>query len=522
MAESTPCNLEDVSQAFVESPKYIHQAIANKMRKPKTLFSTLIQRKAFEYGHGYTQYKEEFHGGLNIQDAGESWKIMAKYRAPGTNGENDAGYDPCKSEALMIKTGTEEKSYTIYQAERRTQDICLTDALFFWQIEQQLALWYNSLSNVTLGEWEQITSEAYLTLCEKVIVRQSALDTNTGLDDFTITPATGAVFGGTIAIPAGGLGTIGRLTVHVLDRVYQYLVRQVSDDGFLGMDNGAPLVGIAASQETIGDLIKQDSAEVSALYYANPGINIEGYGRMRTYKNWVQFNDWNAMRYAPNAAGDKLERVYPWVTEPTTIGEAINVNSAYINAPFEVVKVIIKKVYAAQVPAPNPSSIGGGFKFDPVNNIGDFEFMNIQDRCDNPRREKGYFLARYRMAPEPDVNSSYALAILTRRCNTLSVVECTDCTNATTPVSVSATPEVFDDKVAASATKKYILTLADCLDCQIGDRVTLVQTGTGAGTVYGGLVDNFAGTTVVIHLDTAKDLTVGTTWTIACGGTARA
>lgn len=520
MSESTPCNVEDVSQAFIESPKYIQQQIANKIRKPKTLFTTLIPRKGFEYGHGYIQYKEEFHGGLHIQDGAESWKVMAKYRAPGTNGPTDAGYDPCRSSALTISRGTEEKSYTIYQAERRTEDICLTDALFFWQLEQQLALWYQSLADVTMGEWEQITSEAYLSLCEKLVVRASTSASATGLASFAITPAAGSTFGGTIAIPAAGLGEIGRLTTGVLDRIYQYLVRQVTDDGYLGMNDGMPLFGIAASQETIGDLIKRDSAEVTANYWANPGVNIEGYGKMKTYKNWVQFNDWNARRYKVSADGTKLERVYPWKQTPTTIGSALNVDPDYINAPFEVVIVIMKRVYSAQIPAPNPSSIGGGFKFDAQNNIGEFLFKNHDERCENPYGEKGYFLARYRMAPEPDVNSGYALALLVRRCDDLTIVECTNCTDVTTPKTASAVAQFDTDETPANSVK-WIVTIPTCLSCQVGDRVTVVQSGTGSGTVYGVLADNWDLLNPVIVLDAAKDLSLGSGWTLACGGNTR-
>ena len=519
MSDSTPCNIEDVTSAFVESPKYILQTIANKIRKSKTLFTAMVPRGTFEYGHGYTQYKEEFHGGLAIQDGAASWKVMAKYRAPGTNGESDPGYDPCKSEALIIGRGTEEKNWTVYQTERRTEDICLTDALFFWQLEQQLALWYESLAQVSIAEWEQVLSRAYERFCTKCVVRQSSTDTATGLDTFTLTPDAGAVFGGTIAIPAGGLGTIGVLNLSVLDRLYSYLVRQVTEDGYLGTLDGLPLFGIAASQETIGDLIKQDSAEVTALYWAMPLINIEGYGKMRTYRNWVQYNDWNAVRYKVNATGTALVAVYPYKAFPTTIGDAINVDPDYVNAPFEVSKVILRNVFQADVPPPNPSAISG-FQFSPYDNIMDWTFMNIQERCDNPRREKGFFLARGRMAPEPMVNSAYCIEILHRRCTVPKIVQCTTCTDTDTTETMVSVAQL-DATETPALSQNWIIQIDDCINCQVGDRITVNVTGTGSGAHYGVLVDNLAGLYIVVCFDTAFDLSLATLGTLVCGGTSR-
>ena len=517
--DTTPCNIEDVRTSFVEAPKYIYQQIGNKIRKAKTLFTGLIPRGTFADGEGYIKYKEEFHGGLAIQDGGASWKVMAKFRAPLTNGPQDAGYDPCKSEALLVTVGTEEKHYTVYQTERRTEDVCLTDVKFNWQWEQQLALWYQSLAQISIAEWEQILSRAYERFCVKCVVRLSPLNTLTGLDTFTLTPAAGATFGGRIAIPAGGLGTIGVLNQSILDRLYAYLVRQVDEDGYLGMDSGAPLFGLAGSEETIGDIIKQDAAEVMALYWAKPSVNIEGYGQMRTYKNWVQYNDWNATRYKVSADGLWLEAVYPYSATPTTIGDAINVDAEYLNAPFEASKVIIRNVFQANVPPPNPSSVSG-FKFDPYSNVLDWEFMNIQERCDNPRREKGFFLARGRMAPEPGANSAYCIEILHRRCTVPTVAVCGNCDSTDATPLVTAVVR-FDLTVAAALTKKWILTLNGCLDCQIGDRITATVTDVGAGNHCGVIVDNLAGTTIVVVFDTAFDYGAATLGDVTCGCTER-
>ena len=510
--ETTPCNLEDIQSAFVDSPKYILPTITDALEENKEIFTSFVPRGNFDYGNGYNGYLEEFYGGLGIQDGGASWGRMAPYRAPGTNGPTDAGYDPCKSSALIVNYGILEKSWTIYQAERRTEDICLTDALFKWHLAETLALRYKALAEVSIFEWEQILSRAYETFCDKRIARLD--NTASGLAAFTLTPDTGASFGGSIAIPAGGLGVIGVLNQSVLDRVYSYLVRAVKKDGFIGMNGTIPLIGVAASQETLGDVIKQDASIVSALNWAMPQINIEGYGPMHTFKNWVWMNDWNAVRYQPNAAGTRLVAVYPKVATATaTIGDLFDVDPDYLNAPFETVRIMLRNVFEADVPPPNPASIGE-YKFNPTNNIMDWEFMNIQERCENPRREKGFFLARARMAPKPLRNSRYALEILVRRCIAPTITECTCCTNVSTVNVLTVTAN--DSTIAAATEKEWNLTTDGCLDVQVGDRIVLTETAPATpGAVYGIVSNNFCGTTFMITLDTAADYSGLTAGTIA-------
>jgi hypothetical protein len=518
--DTTPCNIEQVNNAFVLAPKYIHMQISNKIRAAKTLWTNLIKREGFEYGQGYIKYSETFHGGVGVQDGGASWDSMSDYRAPLTNGPDDPGFDPCRSQALIVGTGLEEKQYSIYQTERRTGDICLTSVLFKWQLEQTLGLKLKALAEITTQEWEQILQAIYLNFCNKRFATNDASDSlGMSLKNLTVTPASGSVFGGSIAVPVGGVGSIGPLSTTLLDRLYPYLSRQCFE-GALAMNEGAPVFGVSASQESIRGMLHNDAAEVEALKWAMPEVNIEGYGKMRTYKNFAQHNDWNAERYDLSTDGTKLERVYPWKSTPTTLDNALNVDPAYLKAPFEMVKILVRDVYTAQVPAANPSSIAGGYTFDPADNVMDFQWMNIQERCENPRREKGFFLGRARVAPKPGDFSGDALAILVRRCNDTLETGCTTCSTANTASTAVTTAAFYTVGDAYATATKYILQgLASCFSVQVGNRVTIAYTSNGgASGILGVVADNSDPQNIVVILDSAyttRDLTAQTGITVA-------
>lgn len=518
VTQGTPCNVEEINTAFLQAVPFINQIIANKTRLYKAIYRDLIPRGVFEYGQGYTKYNETFCGGLAIQDAGASWAQMAPYRAPGTNGPEDPGHDPCKYQGEVISYGFEQKQYTVYEANRRTLDICLTDIMFDWQFEKQLALIYQSLSNVTLGEWEQITREIYLSFCNKFWAQENVTGTTWGLE-----PLTMAMFSSTIAIPLGGLGTVGRLNQSILDRCYQWLSRQ-APEGALSNDGGMPIFGLITSMETSTEVITQDQAEVIANLFGNPGLLIEGYGKVKQYKGFAHILAPDTPRFKVNATGTALERVWPYSATATFIGNAINVNQDYIRAPFEMSVIFLKKVYTALVPPANPARLAGGYTFDPVNNFGEFDWMNIQERCENPRREKGFFAARMRIAPEPDINSTDAVAILHRRCDLLDIVECGSC-SADTDIHVVSCAK-FTATEADNVAVKYIVELEECLPCQIGERITV--TFNDASTACATIADDWGSPFYVIIFDaaTAAGWCLGasgitTMHYINCGCTAR-
>lgn len=74
-------------------------------------------------------------------------------------------------------------------------------------------------------------------------------------------------------------------------------------------------------------------------------------------------------------------------------------NPAYDAAPYEAAYVIHKQVMESQVPVPNIAA--PGFKFDPANFAGEFEWINNRNDITNPKGHIGFFLATFGSAGVP-------------------------------------------------------------------------------------------------------------------------
>jgi hypothetical protein len=463
----SPCDVEVLNQAFIDATQYINPIIANKTKEYNSLYRSKIKRGTFKYGEGYVKKSQTFYGGTAIQDCGASWAVVEPSRPAGTNGQDDPGHDSCRYESETISYGFEEKSYTLYQATRRTLDICLNDILFKWQFEKQLALTYGMLANVTLGEWEQIEREFYMDFANKYIVVCS--NDGLGLETFSMT--LGAC---EVDVPSGGFAAIGKLTQEVLDRFYQYLYRQ-APSAAMGMKDGMPQFALITSPETSTSLIRDDGTRNTDMRYADPKFLIEGYGTVSAYQGYAHVHDPHAPRFKVNDDGTKLERVFPYATTPTTIGDAVNVSEDYIMAPFEISVIFLKNVYQALVPPSNPSKLAKAYDFNPADNMGEFHWINIQDRCENILREKGFFFGRFRIAPEPLENSTDAVIILHQRCTQLDIQYCvTDGTCDDTDIVACA--QANEDDAAADATL-FDVELEASIDCHPGQEVTVTFTG---------------------------------------------
>ncbi|HPO08364.1 MAG TPA: hypothetical protein PLZ55_06820, partial [bacterium] len=432
----------------------------------------------FEYGQGYVKSKFVFHGGTADQNPQTRiWKAMAESTVanPATG---TPATSACRYEAAMVSYGIEQKQFTIYQTVKRTQDICLTDLLFKWQVEKHISAIMAMFSDITLGEWETFERDAYLSFCTKIWCMPGSpqFAAQMGADEIVI---------GNI-----DLNTVNLLSQDFLDALYQFLYRDAAS-GALSLDMGMPMFGLMTSPETSTEIIRQDSTRYTDQRYADPKFLLEGIGRVKEYQGWAHLHDPQGIRYKVSADGSKLIRVHPFTTSPTTIGEKVSVDMAYINAPFEISFVIAKNVLQVNVPPPNPASIGSA-NFDPIANFGDFDWMNFRDREMNPYGEIGFWMGRYRAAPEPMDNSDKVYAILHRRNIGHKVVLAAG--NDTDPQSDAVAISSVAQVGMEDTYDRITVVLAESLACKLGATVTVANgegtkklatiTGIAVGNVY--------------------------------------
>lgn len=478
-------SVEQLNNTFVAAQPYYAPVIAERAKHYNKIWGKLIQRGTFNYGEGYVKSKFQYHGGVADQSTSRIWQAMAASTPPNPS-TGDPGTNACRYEASVIGYGIEQKQYTIYQTLRRTEDICLTDILFKHKAEKFLQAFMKSMADVTLGEWENFTRDVYVTFCEKVFCIEGQ-------------PAFTASLGcSTIDVSGVDVNAIGLLSQEVLDRMYQYLYREAAM-GALAMKGAKPVFGIMSSAETLTDLIENDSTRRTDMRYANPNFLLDGIGSVDEYKSWSHMEDPQTIRFKLSSDGTTLIRVFPFKEEATTIGNKIVVDQEYIDAPFEISLVIVKDVCSVLVPPANPSF--GSAQFDAIGNYGDFFWSNIKDRVTNPLGEIGYWLARFRGAPEPGDNSDRAWAILHRRNVGMAI---------TLPDTCDTSPSDGDVNVTSAATlsaedtyDRMIVVLAGCVNSDLGD--TLVVTNGDSETANAVITNYLGGTSYELTFATDAD-----------------
>ena len=490
---------ELLNQGFLDAEQYINPVMANYSRMYPSLWRSKIGRGVFTFGEGYTKKARMFHGGQAIQDTTRTWDAMKPSRAPDPT-TGDPGYDACRYDAPVIGYGIDEKQYTIYQTTRRTTDICLTDILFKWQFEQQLKMMYSMLANVTMGEWENWLRETYINFTTK-------LAATPGMPEFSMDMG-----GDTIDVSGLDINDIGQLNQGMLDKMFMYLYRQCPMAA-LTQQNGMPVFGLVTSAETSKELITKDSTAVTNFRYANPQVLIEGIGSTMTYKNFAHVADPMTMRFRVDPDDTtQLKRVWPYKFTPVTVGDAVNVDKEYVEAPFEMSVIYLNDVFTALVPPSNPTNIGG-HEFGPQDNMGDFKWLNIQDRDNNLLNEKGFYFARFRAAPKPEQYHDQAVSILHRRCTDVPVVLCnTGDLGSQGPVAVDSMADY--DSVLTTNTM-VLVTLAASITSELGDTVTVTDSD-GATTYVATVVDDSGDGQYLLDFNTVSAL--GWTTTIYADG----
>jgi hypothetical protein len=462
-------NIELLNQAFFTAVTPINDLIQQVNRDNPSLWRTKIARGVFAYGEGYLKKMRQFYAGTAIQDTTRLWTEVTASRSPDP-ATGDPGHDNCRYQSPVIGYGMSEKEFKLYETTRRTTDVCLRDIVFKWQFEQQLALMYKMLADVTLEEWENFARETYVDMCTKVLA-------NDGMTQFTM-----ARGGDEILIDNIDLDGIGVLTQDTLNSLYLHLYRQCPQAA-VGNDSGMPTFALVSSAETCKELVTKNTDRREEFLYANPQFLIEGLGKTRTYQGFAHIYDPFTMRFMVDPADPtRLKRVWPWKHTATTIGDAIAIDKDYVYAPYELSVIFLKDVVSLQVPPPNPTNLSG-HTFGGGDFMGDFQWLNIQDRVENPLKEKGYFFARYAAAPKPEMYSDQALCILHRRCTDVPVVKCNTAT--TRSASAQTVIAAFNASETYATNLVVILQLAASNEAHIGDSVTVAYGNslTGSGVV---------------------------------------
>jgi hypothetical protein len=286
------------------------------------------------------------------------------------NAPLNAGPGTCVPAANEVPFAQTLRQYNLQQAALESPAICVNDLRFSLKRKEQLSNMFEILKENTSWSWQERYRNEYTRVAEHKIVANSTLAE--GTSTFPLSAAT------------------SRLTQGILDRIYLQLVRDGAGNNPMGRQNGRPEFTIICSPETSDQLIRDDDG-IRQDYRWNPGkVNelLAPLGVDRSYRGFYHLIDMFPNRW------DLVDGVWtqrqPYVATAASKGQKFVVNSAYESAAYEDTIVFHQDVYSSLIPAPITSP-GGNTKFDPVSYRGDFKWLNIPHRTENPDGTIGFF-----------------------------------------------------------------------------------------------------------------------------------
>lgn len=490
------------NRSFRDALEFMDEAIENASIQTKKFWFSLIARGAYPLGQGLVQKRCRFFGSMGDLSGLTNWREV---EAGSDGGVGVPGRNNCRYEADLVDTGMDTVESKMFEAFKRTKDICINDIKWTWQFEQQLRLMTGALADVTIQTWENHNQERYLSYAGQesriFVMAPGAPDgtpLSTNYDPFTTTD---------MVIPKDI--DVGTLDWTFMEHWYQYFGLQCPS-GRVSGSSDAPIFGIGLHPADFTDMLRRDADLREDWRHYRSETLIEQYMSVPQYKGWALMNYLTPPRFRIKTVGAStltLERVLPYVeTTAATHGTRWMVNADYIRAEYALAIPFVKNVLELQVPPAGPASVGG-MRFGAAPSLnGEFYLINIPDRDTNPLGEVAFYLARFQCAAIPGENAEFAMAYLYKRCPQTAIKVCEPCaaSGEGTWVTILSAEAVVGEGESATAYTQVKITLAKCLPCESPAEIQLDYNGTGgAEAVDLTLVDGSNAPEYIIGFQTA-------------------
>lgn len=299
------------------------------------------------------------------------------------NAQSDgASNDQCNLTPEELVFGQTSRSVRRQSREITTPWICLEDLRDDFSIAKFLDGMKGNLTTVSEFVWQNRLQDEYIRLSEHKVTENASFDIEAATFNAASPPTS-------------------RLTNGTLDQIYAYLLANgAAVDGSIGTtEGGNPVLSLFTDFNTDRDLIRQDPELRADFRYSKPEVLTMPFGVARSWNNYKHV--FNAYQPRYEISGGNYVRVQQFKDPAvTTKGKKRDINPAYLYATYAMSIVVLPTVYTRLVPRPL-SNPGGGLSFEPVNYMGEFQWMNIRDVKCNRHGNKGFFDALFTSASDP-------------------------------------------------------------------------------------------------------------------------
>lgn len=301
----------------------------------------------------------------------------------------------CVPLADIVPTGQTLRSYSLSQKALESNDICVNDTRNGFRVSEQLRIMYENLTNVVQYTWKRRAILEYFRISEHKIV------------------ATGGMPESATHMPTVAPTSI--LTQGILNKIYVELISDSAeiDGGSLGMADGRPQFVLITDMESSESLMNEEATRNAFLWNSKrvPEL-LQALGVERAIKGFYHTIDTLPRRF--NFTGGVWVEVQPYEQVAATKGTKAKLSAAYREAPYTDSYVFLPSVFSFMVPGPI-STAGAGTSFKPQSYMGDFKWLNIQDRELNPDNSHGFYRAILQSGSKP-VHPEFGYVIRHLRC----------------------------------------------------------------------------------------------------------
>lgn len=293
-----------------------------------------------------------------------------------------SGNPSCVPTADVIAFAQTLRTYNLAQKALEGPPICVNDLRFTFKRTKQLENCYSILADNSKELMANRHRDEYVRLSQHKVICISGY--TEGSASFPLTEPT------------------SRLTSAALKRVYLRLLRDgaARDGGSVAMEDGQPVFIAIMSPESDEALLHLDY-KITEDYRAGnstaPAL-LKPLGINRSYRGFYHVIDHQCPRY--EFTGGAWVRVPYYDLTATTTGDMAVVNSDYETATYEDTIIFLPSVYKCLIPKPITTP-GGGTEFEPQTYMGDWKWLNIQDRVENPDKNWGYYRGIFSTGSEP-------------------------------------------------------------------------------------------------------------------------
>ena len=281
--------------------------------------------------------------------------------------------------ATKVTPATSTATYSLAHTAIESAPIIVNDLRFSYNFREQLRAIYDNLVENVSWAWKERYRDQYYALCKHNII---AGFTTAGVTDGSLAEDTTAgtfptVMGGS-AIDEAGVGVISN---GVMNQTYMRMLRDGAGQNPMGRSNGRPVFTAIMSAEASEKLITESDTRTD--YRESDQVNelLKPLGVERSHRGFYHLIDPFPKRW--NYGSSTWNEQAPYDANGA-------INSDYETAEYEDVIIFHQDVMESLVPRPIGSA-GSGTSFSPQSYRGKFNFLNIQDRNENPDNTWGYF-----------------------------------------------------------------------------------------------------------------------------------